>query len=162
MRRAMGLAGAAILAATAAAAQEADVPETAQSYVVLFGFDREPMDAEGVETLSHLADDFLIGGADAALVAGYTDTVGDAAFNRGLAERRAREVRRNLLARGVPSAAIAITTFGETAPAVETPDETRERLNRRVVIEVQGFGTNPPPDPLTPVSFALPPEAPQD
>ena len=151
-------------AALAFAAGAAGAQETTEStvYEVLFGFDRETLDAEAIETLSHLTDEFLEGGADVAMIVGHADTVGDPEVNRALGLRRALTVRQDLLARGVPGEAIAVTTTGETVPAVETGDEVRARANRRVVIEVAGYGSNPAPDPLTPYSAALPPEAPQD
>ena len=164
MRTFLGVAAALVMSAGAADAQEATAETSAETafYEVLFGFSRETLDAEAIETLSHLSDDYLIRGADTALVAGHADTVGDPEINRALAERRALTVRRNLIARGVPAADIVVTSLGDTALAVDTPDETRERLNRRVVVEVAGFGARPAPDPLTPFSFPLPPPAPVD
>ena len=156
-----GIIGATALALAAGAATAQEGPESVVADV-LFGFDRETLDAEAIETLSDLTDAFLEGGADIAAIVGHADTVGDPDANRAIGLRRALTVRQDLLARGVPSEAIAVTTTGEADLAVETGDEVRARANRRVVVEIAGFGTNPAPDPLTPYSAALPPEAPTD
>jgi outer membrane protein OmpA-like peptidoglycan-associated protein len=65
-------------------------------------------------------------------VAGYTDTVGDAASNQALSESRARAIAGWFRQRGF-SGPIAYQGFGESAPAVSTPDETDEPRNRRAV-----------------------------
>lgn len=64
-------------------------------------------------------------------VAGHTDTVGAAAYNLKLSQRRAQAIaawfRKNGLR--IP---ILYEGFGEQAPAVDTRDETDEPRNRRV------------------------------
>jgi outer membrane protein OmpA-like peptidoglycan-associated protein len=171
MRRIMAATAAGLMAFGAGAQEASQVPEPGPEpvrmedmtrYEVLFGFKRETLDAEATERLSHLTDDVVQGGADTALVVGHTDTVGDPETNFALGLRRAQEVRRNLIARGVPPGAITITSVGQDGLAVETGDDVRLRRNRRVVIDVAGFGTFPAPDPLTPYSAPVPPAAPID
>lgn len=65
-------------------------------------------------------------------VAGYTDTVGDAASNQALSERRARAIARWFAARGF-SGPVWYQGFGEGALAVATPDETDLAANRRAL-----------------------------
>ncbi len=65
-------------------------------------------------------------------VAGYTDTVGDAAMNQGLSERRARAIAQWFRSRGFRGP-VWYQGFGEEALAVATPDETDERANRRAL-----------------------------
>lgn len=65
-------------------------------------------------------------------VAGYTDTVGSAESNQGLSERRARAIAAWFKANGF-SGSISYQGFGESVPAVATPDETDEPANRRAV-----------------------------
>ena len=65
-------------------------------------------------------------------VAGYTDTVGAAAANQALSERRAEAIARWFRERGF-SRPIWTQGFGETVLAVGTPDETDEAANRRSV-----------------------------
>lgn len=63
-------------------------------------------------------------------VAGHTDTVGDAASNRGLSERRAQAIGRWFKKRGVKIPVLS-AGFGEDVLLVETPDQTDEARNRR-------------------------------
>ena len=63
-------------------------------------------------------------------VAGHTDTVGSAGYNRRLSQARAQSLARWFRQRGV-HIPIAFEGFGETALLVPTPDETDEPRNRR-------------------------------
>lgn len=65
-------------------------------------------------------------------VAGYTDTVGDAAANTGLSERRARAIAGWFRARGF-AGEVWYQGFGEEVLAVPTPDGTDLEANRRAV-----------------------------
>ena len=71
----------------------------------------------------------------ALYVAGYTDTVGDAASNRSLSERRALSLARHFKERGA-SFPIYYRGYGESALAVSTPDNTDEPRNRRALYVV--------------------------
>lgn len=74
-------------------------------------------------------------------VAGYTDTVGDAASNRGLSERRARALATWFRERGF-TGPIGYQGFGEGVLAVPTPDETDDARNRRALYLLS---SEPPP-----------------
>lgn len=65
-------------------------------------------------------------------VAGFTDTVGPAANNQALSERRARAIAAWFRSRGF-SGAIWYQGFGESAQAVRTADEVDEARNRRAL-----------------------------
>jgi outer membrane protein OmpA-like peptidoglycan-associated protein len=64
-------------------------------------------------------------------VAGHTDTVGDAASNRGLSMRRARSIANYLRKRGRIRAVIRVRGFGEDRPLIATDDGVDEPRNRR-------------------------------
>jgi outer membrane protein OmpA-like peptidoglycan-associated protein len=64
-------------------------------------------------------------------IAGHTDTVGSADHNRKLSDDRARSIAAWFHQHGVPTP-IAYAGFGESAPAVKTPDNVDEPRNRRV------------------------------
>ncbi len=70
-------------------------------------------------------------------ISGHTDTSGPSKYNRKLSEMRARAVYEvftlDLL---VPEDRVTMTAMGEDGLAVRTPDDTRELLNRRVVIRL--------------------------
>ena len=74
-------------------------------------------------------------------IAGCTDTVGDAAHNRELSQRRARSIGAWLRAHGYKGP-IFTWGFGEDLLAVPTGDGVDEIRNRRALYMV---GANPPP-----------------
>ena len=71
----------------------------------------------------------------ALFVAGYTDTVGDAASNKTLSEARALAISKYFRGHGV-RIPISYTGFGEEQLLVATPDETAEARNRRAAYTV--------------------------
>ena len=73
-------------------------------------------------------------------IEGHTDTVGDAASNQDLSERRAAAVREFLIRRyNVDPSRIEAVGLGETQLLVPTPDSTPNARNRRVqVVNISG------------------------
>ncbi|MBW8268812.1 OmpA family protein [Caldovatus sp. SYSU G05006] len=68
-------------------------------------------------------------------IEGHTDTVGDAAMNQALSERRAAAVRDYLIRRfNVDPARLEAVGLGETQPLVPTGDGVPEVRNRRVQV----------------------------
>ncbi|MEO3475784.1 OmpA family protein [Roseomonas sp. CAU 1739] len=68
-------------------------------------------------------------------IEGHTDTVGDAAMNQALSERRAATVRDMLVARyGLDAGRLEAIGLGETRLLVVTPDGRAESRNRRVQV----------------------------
>ncbi|MFB6350237.1 MAG: OmpA family protein [Bradymonadaceae bacterium] len=65
-------------------------------------------------------------------IAGYTDTVGSQSSNRTLSRKRARAIGRWFRKNGL-DIPVYYQGFGEDVLAVETPDETRNKKNRRAV-----------------------------
>ncbi len=115
---------------------------------VLFEFDQaeirpseEPKLARTLEevraALARLASAF----SARLYVAGYTDTVGRADYNRDLSRRRAEAIARWFRAHGL-SIGVCWQGFGEDALAVPTPDETPEPRNRRTI---HVLANQPPP-----------------
>ena len=70
-------------------------------------------------------------GRPTLFIAGHTDTVGSDAHNLKLSQARAQAIARWFRGHGV-GIAVAYEGFGESAPAVQTPDNTAEARNRRV------------------------------
>lgn len=102
--------------------------------VVFFGFDEDTLTDQARQTLDSVAENYVVAGRPQVVVAGHTDLKGPATYNARLAERRAGEVRRYLVGRGVPASDIKTQAFGETRPRIETADDVREPENRRVEI----------------------------
>ena len=67
-------------------------------------------------------------------VAGYTDSRGDANYNRGLSERRAKTVRDYLIDRGVDANQLTWRGYGESNPIADNETAEGREINRRVVL----------------------------
>ena len=74
-------------------------------------------------------------GATTVRVAGYTDSKGTAAYNRGLSLRRAEAVRAGLATR-LPDLTQAVKGYGESRPVASNETAKGRALNRRVTIAV--------------------------
>jgi outer membrane protein OmpA-like peptidoglycan-associated protein len=85
-------------------------------------------------------------------VEGHTDSIGTAAYNQGLSERRARSVVAALVARGVPAAELAAAGYGFTRPIESNATALGRAKNRRVefVIVARGDGAPAAPAPAAP------------
>lgn len=87
------------------------------------------------KTMAHINDALAKHGTLLELklfVAGFTDTVGDKGYNKGLSTQRARSIARWFRRHGL-KVAIYYQGFGESALAVKTPDNTPEPRNRRAL-----------------------------
>ena len=73
-------------------------------------------------------------------VAGNTDNRGSDEYNLALGQRRAAEVKRYLVARGVAESRIDVVSFGEERPAVAADNEDAWGKNRRDEFEIIAGG----------------------
>lgn len=71
------------------------------------------------------------------IVTGYTDNVGDAAYNQSLSERRAQSVGNFLIAQGVYPNRIFTQGRGKRDPIASNATAGGRALNRRVVITLR-------------------------
>jgi OOP family OmpA-OmpF porin len=69
-------------------------------------------------------------------VAGYTDDRGDAAYNQGLSERRAKTVRDYLVTIGVDEDRLTWRGYGENDPIADNATPEGREQNRRVVLRI--------------------------
>lgn len=69
-------------------------------------------------------------------IEGHTDTVGNPDSNQALSQARASAVKSYWESKGLTSATITATGFGESQPLVATPDETPSEQNRRIEFKV--------------------------
>ena len=85
-------------------------------------------------TLNDAADTLMRNPGLRTEVAGYTDSRGDANYNRGLSERRAKTVRDYLINRGVDASNLSWRGYGEASPIADNETAEGRDLNRRVVL----------------------------
>ena len=76
------------------------------------------------------------------VVVGHADRSGHAEYNVGLSARRLENVRRYLVARGIPEGIISARAMGEDCPIVRTADGARNDENRRVELTFVFSGTS--------------------
>jgi outer membrane protein OmpA-like peptidoglycan-associated protein len=67
---------------------------------------------------------------------GYTDIIGDPRANLALSERRARNVRRYMVTKGVKRRRISLKALGEAHAVYAGTDDARKAENMRVEVEV--------------------------
>jgi outer membrane receptor protein involved in Fe transport len=119
------------------AAPPAAPVEAARSFQVFFDFDKSNITAAAAKVIQAAADAVRAGHVVQITVTGHTDTVGSAAYNQGLSERRAASVKGQLVADGVASGEITTLGVGKTGLLVPTADGVREPQNRRAEIVLQ-------------------------
>jgi outer membrane protein OmpA-like peptidoglycan-associated protein len=71
------------------------------------------------------------------VVTGHTDRAAESGYNDSLSLKRAKAVRKQLVARGLPKESVSAAGRGEREPLVASADGTREAKNRRVEITVR-------------------------
>ena len=108
----------------------------------LFAFDKAELSDKGKDYINNYADELTdaLAKAYSVTVIGYTDSTGDANYNQGLSERRAKAVADYIYTLRVPSDKNKIRTLGrgEADPIAsnDTPEGRAE--NRRVEVVVVG------------------------
>ena len=69
-------------------------------------------------------------------VGGHTDSQGNADYNRGLSERRAKTVRDYLIGRGVDADRLTWRGYGEEQAIADNATAEGRDQNRRVVLRI--------------------------
>jgi outer membrane protein OmpA-like peptidoglycan-associated protein/opacity protein-like surface antigen len=119
-------------------------------FLVFFDWDKSLITAEAASILDRAAEQFAATGQTSVVLAGHTDTSGNADYNMRLSQRRADAVKAYLAGKGVPETAMTTEAFGQTRLLVETPDNVREPQNRRVEITFSGAPAPVSTGPCTP------------
>lgn len=101
---------------------------------VLFSTDQSRLSPDGMRTAKKLADVLQQNPQRNVLIEGFTDSVGTAAYNQTLSERRGAAVRSALEEMGVTHDRIAVSGYGESYPVASNDSKANRQLNRRVEI----------------------------
>jgi len=113
---------------------------------VSFGFDRADIKTAFKPTLNKVADILKRYTRSTVHVVGYTDSVGSAAYNRKLSERRAKSVTHYLIAQGVQPGRLYWEGRGERDPRASNATAAGRQLNRRVELIIQPVTDGQTPD----------------
>ena len=105
---------------------------------VVFDAGRATLQSSAVTAIDRLAQLLSVYPERSVRIEGHTDSVGDAAANQALSERRAAAVRDALLARGVDAARVEAVGFGATHPVADNRTESGRQKNRRIDIVLSG------------------------
>ena len=107
---------------------------------VLFASGQATLTQPGMANLRKLADVLTQNPERTVLVEGFTDSVGAAAYNQDLSERRAAAVRSALLGMGVAPERVAMKGYGKAYPVANNDTAGNRQLNRRVEIVLSNSG----------------------
>lgn len=102
----------------------------------LFDFDSYALRYEARRDLDRVVDILLRYQTTTMVVAGHTDSIGDANYNQRLSEYRAQSVANYLLSQGTPSHRLSSVGYGESMPVASNATESGRRQNRRVELIV--------------------------
>ncbi|HWN37359.1 MAG TPA: OmpA family protein [Gammaproteobacteria bacterium] len=105
---------------------------------VVFDAGKATLQSSAATAIDRLAQLLNVYPERSVRIEGHTDSVGDAAANQALSERRAAAVRDALLARGVDAARVEAVGFGATHPVADNRTESGRQKNRRIDIVLSG------------------------
>ena len=125
------------LSASAAACQQALETLLAPGEQVLFDFDSAEIHQEGRALLDEAELIWETCPQISLIVAGHTDSRGDAEYNRSLSERRAQAVVDYLVSKGLDPARLTPVGYGESQPQATNETEEGRALNRRMEFRVR-------------------------
>jgi OOP family OmpA-OmpF porin len=111
-------------------------PPAPKQFIVFFGFNKSNLTQEAHDIVREAAATAMRQGFVTIQVLGHTDTVGSDAYNVALSTRRAENVKKALVAEGIPAAGITASGDGEATLMVQTGDRVMEPRNRRAEINL--------------------------
>ncbi len=103
---------------------------------ILFDTGKTSLKAGAKSTLTKIAKQLQTDPSLKIAVEGHTDTVGTAAKNQALSEKRANAVRDYLVSAGIPSDHITAAGRGEDAPVATNKTAAGRQQNRRVELVI--------------------------
>ncbi|GAC1584893.1 MAG: peptidoglycan-associated lipoprotein Pal [Sphingomicrobium sp.] len=115
---------------------QADLVAKAGTDTIHFATDKSDIDAESRTILTAQARWMMANPTVRASIEGHADERGTREYNMALGERRANAARDFLIAQGVPSARLLVTSWGKEKPVAVGSDESAWAQNRREVTVV--------------------------
>ncbi len=110
------------------------VPE--KKSVIYFNYNSNEFSEESLKLITHLSEAVRSHPEVEVIITGYTDSLGDRAYNNALSLFRANMVKSFMLGKGVDSMQIKTAGKGSANPVAGNDTFAGRRANRRVEIEV--------------------------
>ena len=112
---------------------QADLVAKAGTDTIHFATDKSDIDVSSRTILTAQAKWMMANPSVRASIEGHADERGTREYNMALGERRANTAKDFLVAQGVPSARLLVTSWGKEKPVAVGSDETAWVQNRRAV-----------------------------
>ena len=126
------------LAALTVATAVMATPAAAHEFLDYFAHGRADLSPAGHRMVRSVAAYARSGRGARILITAHMDTAEAATFSDDLSRRRAQAVATELARLGIDPSLIDLQGLGASTPAVPTPPNTAEPLNRRVTVSI-GF-----------------------
>ncbi len=108
---------------------------------VYFDYDRDALRDDAMATLDQKAAVLQANPGVTMVITGHTDERGSDEYNLALGQRRAAQVKRYLVSKGIDGARLTTQSMGESQPAVQGSDEGAYQQNRRAEFEARNAGS---------------------
>ena len=128
------------------ASRSADVQRTQRELAealaqrVYFDYDKDALRDDAVATLDAKAAILMANPGLTVMITGHTDERGTAEYNLALGQRRAAQVKRYLVGKGIGDARLGAQSLGDSQPAATGSDEASYQQNRRAEFETRNPG----------------------
>jgi outer membrane protein OmpA-like peptidoglycan-associated protein len=104
---------------------------------ILFAFDSSELSATAQQNIQRLAQSLQEYDNTVLTIAGHTDSVGSAAYNQRLSERRAEAAASFLMRQGINGHRVTTVGYGLTRPIASNATATGRAENRRVEVQIE-------------------------
>ena len=108
---------------------------------VYFDYDRDALRDDAMATLDEKVAVLQANPGVTMVITGHTDERGSDEYNLALGQRRAAQVKRYLVSKGIDGARLTTQSMGESQPAVQGSDEGAYQQNRRAEFEARNAGS---------------------
>jgi outer membrane protein OmpA-like peptidoglycan-associated protein len=113
---------------------------------ILFESGKSDLKPKAIESISQLGEILKKYPENVITVKGHTDDQGADDKNKTLSEKRAENVKNQLVKVGVPLATISIVGMGESIPVADNKTSDGRSKNRRVEVEIAVDESKVPPE----------------
>ena len=104
--------------------------------VVYFDYDKDQLRDDARVVLDAKAAILVANPSVTIVITGHTDEQGTAEYNLALGQRRAAQVKRYLVSKGVQDGRLSAQSLGDSQPATQGTDEASYQQNRRAEFAV--------------------------